>query len=527
MTESEIDSVLDEYPEIKDKLSTVAHERDEYKKLYELVLLELERTRRHLFGQKKEHVDPNQIQLAFEQLQKQITPETDPEHTHVNGHHRRKRKVTPHGRNALPENLPEERIILVPPELEGQDLEQYNKIGEEVSETLEWRSASYVKVVVVRPKYVHKDAKGEGAQVLIADTLTKPIDKGLAGPGLLAKVAVDKYLDHLPLNRQSARFEREGIHLARSTLCNWVESMHLLCVPVVDAMWEDALKSDYVAVDATGVLVQSKGKCRRSHFWVMISDNGHVLFRYTRKHNKVSVKELLGDYKGYIQADAATVYDFLFTDKDCIEVGCWAHSRRRFFDSLSTDQERALIALGYIKQLFNIDRRTSNLPLKKRTRERAKRAGPILEKLFKWADKEYLLVLPESPIGGAIRYLTNQQQALSRFLEDGRIRLTNNLSESELRREAVGRNNWIFVGSDDGGVWNTTFVSLLASCQLFSIEPWSYMRDILCLLPLWPRNKVLLLAPKYWNETLKDPETQKLLLANPFRRISMPPTKHE
>jgi hypothetical protein len=252
-----------------------------------------------------------------------------------------------------------------------------------------------------------------------------------------------------------------------------------------------------------------------------------VLFRYTRKHNKVSVKELLGDYKGYIQADAATVYDFLFTDKDCIEVGCWAHSRRRFFDSLSTDQERALIALGYIKQLFNIDRRTSNLPLKKRTRERAKRAGPILEKLFEWADQEYLLVLPESPIGKAIKYLTNQQQALSRFLEDGRIRLTNNFSESELRREAVGRNNWIFVGSDDGGVWNTTFVSLLASCQLFSIEPWSYMRDILCLLPLWPRNKVLLLAPKYWNETLKDPETQKLLLANPFRRISMPPTEHE
>jgi transposase len=130
-------------------------------------------------------------------------------------------------------------------------------------------------------------------------------------------------------------------------------------------------------------------------------------------------------------------------------------------------------------------------------------------------------VLPESPIGKAITYARNQRKALLQFLEDGRLRLDNNWSERELRREAIGRRNWTFVGSDNGAVWNTTFVSLIASCQLHGIEPWAYLRDILCLLPSWPKSRALDLSPKRWNETLKQPETQKRLDANPFRKISM------
>ena len=179
------------------------------------------------------------------------------------------------------------------------------------------------------------------------------------------------------------------------------------------------------------------------------------------------------------------------------------------------------MAIGYIRKLYEIDRQIQQMPAKKRTKERAARAGPVVEAFYAWADALALEVLPQSPIGKAITYARNQRQALERFLEDGRLRLDNNWSERELRREAVGRKNWTFVGSDAGAEWNTTFVSLIASCELHGIEPWAYLRDILCLLPSWPRSRALELAPKYWNETLKQPETQQRLAANPFRQISM------
>ena len=507
---------------LRDERDKAAHERDEYRKLYELVMLELERTRRHLFGQKAEHVDPNQAQLAFMEIAKQLSQLEQPPAT-SNGKGSKgaaanadKPKKPPTGRKPLPEHLPVERIVLEPDNVEG-----LKKIGEETAETLEWRSASYVRVQVVRPKYAQAKADG-GTEVLIAPPPDKPIDKGLCGPGLLAKTVVAKFADSLPLNRQSVIFEREGLQLSRSTLCGWVEQAYNLTRPITDAMRVDALGSDYIAIDATGVLVQSKERCRRGHFWVMISNNGQVLFRYTRRHTKMSVKELLGDYSGYVQADAATVYDFLYTDQECVEVGCWAHCRRRFFDSLSTDEDRALRALGLIKRLFEIDRETATLPRMKRTRERAKRAGPLLKLFFEWADAEALQVLPESPIGKAITYARNQRQPLTRFIEDARLRMTNNYSERELRREAVGRKNWLFVGSDEGGDWNAHFVSLIASCKLHGIEPWAYLRDLFILAPNWPASRVLELCPKLWNQTLQQPEAQQALARDIFRPFTLP-----
>ena len=357
--------------------------------------------------------------------------------------------------------------------------------------------------------------------VMIAEPLALPIERGLAGPGLLAWVLVNKFCDHLPLNRLEGILARYGAPIARSTMCGWVEAMHALCAPLEQAMWQDALTSDYIAVDATGVLVQAKEQCRRGHFWVLASDNGHVLFRYTKRNNKGHVKELLGGYRGYLQADAATVYDFLYLDAECIEVGCWAHCRRRFFEALSTDKDRANAALGFIARLYQIDRDTMDMQVEERTRERAARAGPVLTGFLSWLDERSLEVLPESPIGKAVTYASNQRVALSRFLEDGRLRLDNNRSERELRREAVGRKNWLFVGSDDGAKWNATFVSLIASCQLHKLEPWAYLRDLFCLLPAWPTHRVLDLAPKYWRQTCEQPEIQRRLAADKLRSISL------
>jgi transposase len=514
----------------REKLERAMLERDEYKKLYELVMLELERLRRHVFGRKAETVDPNQVQLALACVAPEIAKESPPSGatpSQAPGDAKPKKKITPHGRKPLPEHLPVERIEITPAQLGGEDAGDYVKIGEEISETIEWRSASFVRLQVVRGKYVLKGSGGLGeTEIVIAPLPTKPIEKGLAGPGLLARVAVNKYCDHLPLHRQEGILAREGLDLSRSTLCDWVRQCHELCKHVVEAMWEDALRSDYVAVDATGVLVQAQEKCRRGHFWVLCSDNDHVLFRYSRRHNRQTVSELLGSYKGYIQADAATVYDFLFLEDGCTEVGCWSHARRRFFDALSTDKERALVALGFIRELYRIDKEMREMKsgkLKHRARERRKRAGPVLEKFFEWADATAFEVLPESPIGKAITYLRNQREALCRFLDDARLRLDNNRSERELRREAVGRKNWIFVGSDDGALWNATFVSLFASCQHMGIEPWAYLRDILCLLPNWPRSRALELSPKLWKQTSQQAETQQLLACNVFREATLAP----
>jgi hypothetical protein len=277
-------------------------------------------------------------------------------------------------------------------------------------------------------------------------------------------VLVNKFADHLPLHRQEKIFERHGIHLARSTLCGWVASCAELLGYIVSAMAKDALGAHCIAMDATGVLVQAKEQCRRGHFWVLVADHDHVLFRYTPRHTNDGPKEFLRGYKGYVQADASAVYEALYRTEQVVEVGCWAHCRRHFFEALPSDRELALVAIGFIRELFELDKGTAELPPGRRTEERRAQAEPVLARFREWLDAQSTLVLPKSPIASAIGYALNQWTALTRFLEDGRLKLDNNRSERELRREAIGRKNWLFVGTDDGAEWNATVVSLIASC---------------------------------------------------------------
>jgi transposase len=233
------------------------------------------------------------------------------------------RKSTPYGRQKLPEHLPVERIELLPAEAHDGRATELVRIGEEVSETLEWRPASFVRLQIVRPKFAVKGEPEQG--VVIADTPGSAIRRGLAGPGLLAHVLVSKYADHLPLHRLEKMFERWGLHLSRSTLCGWVASCAEQLGYIVEAMAKDALNAHCIAIDATGVLVQAKDKCRRGHFWVLVADRDHVLFRFTPHHNQDGPKEFLRGYKGYVQADASNVYEKLYRTEQVTEVGCWAH----------------------------------------------------------------------------------------------------------------------------------------------------------------------------------------------------------
>jgi len=562
-----------ERDEFRARAERAEHERNEFKKLYELVLLELERLKRQLFGQKAETVDPDQVQLAFtpvlealerartgseaaaeavvselEKLRERATAE-------VARRKAEKKAAKPHGRRDLSlENLPVEKITLEPPERLLPGGEALVKIGEEVSEHIDRRPASLVRVQVIRPKYKVPKAVAEaapeaaGAQsapatgvpeatpavsevpaaavevvdparpgaIVIAALPERPIPRGIAGPGLLAHVLVSKFADHLPLHRQERIFRREGLHLPRSTLCGFVQGSVVLLSRIVDAMWEDAkATARWICIDATGVLVFAREKCRRNHFWVMVAERDHVLFRYTKTHDGLVPAKLLAGYRGHVIADASSVYHELYRREPGItEVGCWAHGRRGAFDALSSDEPRALVLIGFIGLLYDAhllatDPKTGVTDGPKRKAE----AQPVIDKLYAWIATERPKILNEAPIAKAMNYLVNHRVPLTRFLDNGLLRLDNNPSELELRREKVGAHNWLFCGSDDGAHWNATVVSLVASCQLHGIEPWAYLRDVLTLLPSWPAKGVLALAPKYWNQTRQQPDTQQRLQA--------------
>jgi transposase len=503
----------------------LAAEREQYRQLYLQMLEQCKRLERGLLGQKAERLSANDAQLTLQLLGALLAARdgpaekpADPPTQAVRAYARPK----PTGRKPLPEHLPQVEIEILPEQVQREGLDAFERIGEEVRDSVERRPASVVVVRIVRPKFVRKDRERLAAtSVLVAETPELPIERGVAGPGLLADTIVRRWADHLPLHRLEKIYAREGLELARSTLCGWHEQLRELVDPLIEAMWVDARGAPYLCTDATGVLVQAKERCRRGHFWVVVAPERHVLFRYSAKHDREAVARMLSGYEGYLVADAQAVYDHLYATGQVVEVGCWSHCRRYFFESLSTDPARAREALAFIQGLFAIERTLAEASRSQRAAVRHQRSRPLVEGFFAWCDAQADQVLDDTPIAKGVRYARNQRPALERFLEDGRLPIHNNGSERELRREAVGRKNWLFVGSDQGAEVNAAFVSLLASCQMHGLEPWSYLRDLLCLLPGWSNKRLLELAPASWRHTLEQPDTQERLAANVYRKVAL------
>jgi transposase len=505
------------------RLATLTTERDTYKKLYLEALGEIRKLELGIVGKGRERDlgDPNQITMSIlEMLTGAVLADAppEPEKDTVREHQRAK----PTGRQILPEKLPRIDVEVLPPEVQARGTDAFEKIGEDVTETVERRPASLVVVRLHKPKYVARDRDLKHAvEVLQAAPPELPIERGLAGPGLLADTLVRRWADHLPLHRLERIYGREGWQLSRSTVCGWHLDLARLAKPLLEAMWADAFKAPYLCVDATGVLVQELEKCRGAHFFVVAAPERHVLFGYTPKHNMAAVDKLLTGYVGTLVADAHAVYDHLFADGTVVEAGCWAHTRRYFFKSLGSEPARARHALQLIGKLFAIEKIIAKLSPEDRRSVRQRDATPLVDAFESWCDSESLRALDETPLSKALGYARNQRVALRRFLDDGRIPIHNNWSERELRRIAVGRKNWLFLGSDLGGEANATFTSLIASCQLHGLEPFAYLRDMLCLLPSWKAARVLELSPMMWKETSARPEVQKALDENIYRRASL------
>ena len=517
-----LDELERDQAELKSALADAEQARDSYHELYLSMMARCRMLERGLMGKAAERMPRDDSQLSLDVLGMMLgerdaaaidalEPET------IREHKRRK----PTGRKALPEELPRVEIEVIPDEVQREGLDAFERIGEEVTEVLERRPASVVVARVIKGKYVRKDRDRQATDVLVGRTPTLPIERGLAGPGMLADTIVRRWQDHMPLHRLEKSYLRDGVELARSTMCGWHTELAALAEPLIAAMRSDAFEQPYLCTDATGVLVQAKDKCRRGHFWVLIAPSKHVLFEYTRDHTNDAVDSVLAGYEGMLVADAHVVYDHLYERGDVVEVNCWAHARRYFFKALSSEPERATIALKMIGALFKIERAIATAPRKKRERIRKKHSAPVLERFFSWCDTEWPSLLEHTPLYDGVRYARNQRTGLRRFVDDGRLPIHNNVSERELRRQAVGRKNWLFVGSDDGGRANAVFTSLLASCQMHQLEPWAYLRDLLCLLPDWPAHRVLELAPVHWAATSARPDVQQALDANPYRAITL------
>jgi len=344
----------------------------------------------------------------------------------------------------------------------------------------------------------------------------------MADPSAISHVIISKYGDLLPLNRQQSISARQGLLLPKSTQCGWLKIAGGFCAPVVDAMLDEARSEAFlIATDATGASVLparrdnggsrpgelgpvERRQCDSWHVFVFIADRDHVVFRYDRENNGAVMARMLDGYRGNLLADASSIFDVLYRDHGMTEHGCWFHCRRPFYRALETDRQRAFEALSLIGKLFEVDRklRAHNLGLEAFTQLRADRCRPILKLLDDWVELQRDRLDPRGPLDAAIGYYDNQREALHRFLQDGRIRLDNNLSEQALRNLVVGEGNWIFFANETGIRWYTIFRSLIASCALHRLNPEIYLEQLLRIVPHWPNNRALELSPKYWVKTV-------------------------
>ncbi len=378
-------------------------------------------------------------------------------------------------------------------------------IGEEVTEQYEWEPSCLYVLRHVQKKYARRPQSLESdavtKNVITAAKPPQPIPGSSAGPGLLAYLITSRFCDHLPYHRQERIFARHGLRFSRQTTCDWARQLAELCRPVYELMIAEVLTSAVVHSDDTPVRVRNAHQKRQytGRFWNYVGDEEHpfTIFAYTPDRSRDGPLELLKGYRGYLQADAYSGYDELYKQSSgaILEVGCWAHARRNFFDARKIDPLRAETALAYIGQLYTIERQVrerieqewSELSRAEQhthiTDERQRQSRPVLEEFHAWLDGEAPKLLPKEPVRQAIEYVRNQWTALNRYVDDGRLAIDNNAAERALRGIAVGRKNWLFCGSDRGGHTAAVHFSLIASCLRHSLDPFAYLRDLFTRLP--------------------------------------------
>jgi transposase len=344
--------------------------------------------------------------------------------------------------------------------------------------------------------------------VIAASKPTMPIPKGLPGPGLLAHLIVCKYVDHLPLYRLERVYERQGVFLPRSTLCDWLAASAQLLRPLYERMVALMLQSRAIHTDDTPVDMQERAtrKLITARLWVYLGDAAHPynVFDFTTTHKRDGPQRFLANFQGYLQADAFSGYDCLYLPSSAdgvariIEVACNAHARRKFHEARASDDLRAHVALGYYRQLYELERAAGDFDETQRFKMRQDFSVLFLDRFHTWLKEQREDVLPKSPMGEAISYTLNNWAALVRYTEAGFLAIDNNVAEREMKRIAIGRKNWLFFGSEKGGKTAAVLFSVTSTCTRLGVEPWAYLQDVLTRLPTTPPSQLDDLLPDRW-----------------------------
>jgi transposase len=537
---------------LRDAHADATAERDRLRDAYEALKQEVELARRRLVVAKAERIDTTQLELEFASklaalnaLAGQVLDQAPSPSESGKDTSGTREKTNRHGRRDLRLcDLPEERIEITNPALEGTAA----RIGTEESIELRWRRGGFVRLVIARVKYAskaappvtepagtpadppstveHVAASDIGSAIVTTEMPPRLLTRSFATPSLVAHVATDKFCDGLPLHRQEERFARIGVPIDRSTMCRWLEEVGATVgATIVEAMRQEALRTAFcIATDATGILVQptpradkQRQPCRRAHFFVQIADADHVFFEYTPEETSDVVRRMFEGFSGYVQADAKSVFDVLYRppkEREPLddvrsdlavrrEVGCWSHARTKLWETaVATQDVVAREALARIMYMFRLERSWRNRLPDVRQTLRAHHLRAHVAAFFEFVEPAYERVKHQrGMLRSALGYSVRQKAALMRFLDDGRLEMTNNHSERQLRKVATGRNAWLFVGSDDHGQAAGNLMTLIASARLHKLDPEAYLRDVFRVLPHWPRDRYIELAPRYWRIT--------------------------
>jgi transposase len=419
-------------------------------------------------------------------------------------------------RRPLPTHLPRETRKYPPKQEACPDCGgELKHLGEDVSEMLEYVPAHFKVIRQVRPKLACACCE----RIVQAEAPSRPIERGVAGPGLLAHVLVSKYCDHLPLYRQSEIYAREGVELERSTLADWVGGTSRLLAPLVEALRRHAMSANKLHADDTPVpvLAPGNGKTKTGRLWTYVRDDRPagdatppaVWFAYTPNRKGEHPQAHLSNFTGTLQADGYAGFDRVYEGGRIQEAACWAHARRKFYDlHVAHKSPVAAEAMERIAALYALEKEIRGRPPDERREVRNTRARPLLESLKQWLEATLGKLSIKSDTALAVRYALGRWEALVRYVDDGRIEIDNNAAERALRTVALGRKNYLFAGSDAGGERAAAIYSLIGTAKLNGLDPESYLRNVLSRIADHAINRIEELLP--WNvATRLPPEIQE------------------
>ena len=484
-------------------------ENHKLKEELDLLTQRMDQLLRSLYGRRGERFDdPNQGRL-FDFNEEEIVPPETPQTPETPDPTPEKQAVAASKKTTRSRKLDFSRLPHVRIERDVPDAEKncsccgepMAKIGEDEHRELEYIPAHFEVRINVLPKYACSRCR-DG--VTSPKGPTRPIEGCIAGPGLLAEILTSKYIDHLPLYRLENISARLGLHLPRATLCDWVRKSAELMQPFYELQKKLVLQSPVIWTDDTTVKVLSKDDPRGSltgRFWVYhgYSDHPYDVYDFTPNRKREGPEKFLEGFQGYLQADAYGGYDeiYLGSQETIVEVACWAHARRKFYEARSSSPGHAEMVLAAIRLLYDVEDRARYLSNEERRELRKQESTPILERIRDLIERFTLEMLPKSAMGKALTYTRNQWDALCRYVEDGRLTIDNNVCERRIRDQAIGRKNWLFIGTVEAGPRAAVLFTIMAGAKRHCLEPVAYIKDVLITLSQAPE-RIEDLLPDRW-----------------------------